>query len=118
METEAKKFDSGKPPLSLIPRRANEEEAKVLDFGRQKYGAWNWAKGMDWSRLVDAGMRHMTAFADGEDVDPESGLSHLAHARACLGFLLDYEKEHPELDDRRKRVNRGGILCHKMDITL
>ena len=103
MESEARKFDIGKPPLSLIPRRASEEEARVLDFGRQKYGAWNWSKGMDWSRLIDAGMRHLMAFADGESVDPESGLSHLAHARACLGFLLEYEKEHPELDDRRKR---------------
>ncbi len=103
MAEQGSKFDSGKPPMSLIPRRALVEEARVLDFGRQKYAAWNWSKGMDWSRLIDAGLRHLTAYADGEDVDPESGLSHLAHARACLGFLLDYEAEHPELDDRRRR---------------
>jgi hypothetical protein len=48
-------------------------------------------------------MRHIGAYADGENLDGETGLSHLAHARCCLGFLLDYEVEHPELDDRRKR---------------
>ena len=103
MNEPANKYDNGKPPLGLIPRRALEEEARVLNFGRRKYGPWNWVRGMEWSRLIDAGLRHIAAFADGENVDQESGLSHLAHARACLGFLLDYEREHPELDDRRKR---------------
>jgi hypothetical protein len=97
------KKDAGKAPLSLIPRRALEGEAQVLAFGASKYKAWKWAEGMEWSRLLDAAMRHVAAFADGENVDAESGLSHLAHARCCLGFLLDYEVEHPELDDRRKR---------------
>lgn len=97
------KLDAGKPPLSWIPRVANEEEARVLAFGAKKYARWNWAKGIAWSRVLDAAMRHLGAFADGEDVDPETGISHLAHARCCTGFLLDYLKEHPELDDRRKR---------------
>ena len=39
---------------------------------------------------------------DGEDKDPESGLSHLAHAACCIMFLLEFEKTHPELDDRYK----------------
>lgn len=103
---EGLKYDSGKPPLSLISRRANEEEAKVLAFGANKYARWNWANGIAWSRILDAALRHIGAFADGENFDAETGLSHLAHARCCLGFLLDYEKEHPELDDRRPRSKR------------
>jgi hypothetical protein len=99
-----KKFDSEKPPMTLISRRAQEEEAKVLAFGAKKYDKWNWSRGIAWSRVLDAAIRHLIAFADGEDVDPETGLSHLAHARCCTGFLLDYEKEHPELDDRRPRA--------------
>jgi hypothetical protein len=47
-------------------------------------------------------MRHLHAFNDGEDKDPESGLSHLAHASCCLMFLLEFEKTHQELDDRYK----------------
>lgn len=100
--TEGKKFDSGKPPLSLIPARAQIEEARVLAFGAQKYGTHNWRAGMAWSRLLDAALRHITAYAAGADTDEETGLSHLAHARCCLGFLLDYETTHRELDNRHK----------------
>lgn len=101
-EDAGKKFDGGKPPISLISTIALVEEARVLDFGRQKYDAHNWRKGMQWSRLLDAALRHITSFNSGEDKDPETGLSHLAHARCCLGFLLDYELNHPEKDDRYK----------------
>lgn len=98
---EGTKHDEGKPPLSFISRRANEQEARVLLFGANKYARWNWAKGMAWSRLLDAAMRHLAAYSDGEDFDPETGISHLAHVRCCVGFLLDYEVNHPEFDDRR-----------------
>lgn len=94
------KHDQGKPPITLISRRAIEEEAKVMAFGLKKYGAHNWRAGMAWSRNLDAAMRHILAYADGENVDPETGISHLAHARCCLAFVLEYEKTHPKLDDR------------------
>ena len=96
----AKKFDQGKPPISLISRTALEQEARVMDYGRNKYGAQNWRKGMEWSRAADAALRHIFAFMDGENTDSETGISHIAHARCCLAFLLDMEKNHPELDDR------------------
>ena len=100
---EAIKFDAGKPPLGLISRIALEEEAKVMEFGKQKYGTHNWRQGMDFSRLMDAMLRHTYAFADGEDLDPETGLSHLAHARCCAAFLLEYQGRKVGTDDRFKR---------------
>lgn len=100
---EATKFDGGKAPLSLISRTALEEEAKVLAFGAAKYSTHNWRKGMDFSRLMDACLRHVYAFADGEDLDKETGLSHLAHARCCLAFLLEYQGMSLGTDDRFKR---------------
>lgn len=100
-QTSGYKKDEDKPPLALISRRAMEEEAKVMAFGATKYAAWNWAQGMSWMRVLSAAMRHLAAYADGETLDPETGLSHIAHARCCTAFLLDYEKHHPELDDRR-----------------
>lgn len=96
------KFDAGKPPMGLLSRTALEEVAKVMDFGAKKYAAHNWRNGFDWSRTLDAAARHLYAFIDGEDKDPESGLSHLAHAMCCLMFTLEFEKTHPELDDRWK----------------
>lgn len=97
---QANKFDQGKPPLGLIPYSALIEEACVMGFGEQKYGRDNWREGMVWSRLIDAGLRHMQAFNNGETFDKETGLHHLAHARCCLAFLIEYEMTHPELDDR------------------
>jgi hypothetical protein len=97
------KLDNGKPPMSLIPRCANEAEAEVLGFGAVKYDAHNWRKGFAWSRLINSAMRHLMAFADGEDVDPETGFSHIAHLRCCTGFLLEHIKHGLGNDDRYKR---------------
>lgn len=98
----ALKFDGDKLPLHLLSTEAMNQTAAVLKFGAQKYAEHNWRKGFAWSRPLAAAMRHITAFNDGEDRDPESGLSHLAHAACCIMFLLEFEKTHPHLDDRYK----------------
>lgn len=108
------KFDTGKPRLGLIPRSALEAEATVLGFGADKYGVYNWRKGMDWMRLVDAALRHIYAFADGETFDPESGEHHLAHARCCLGFLIEYERSHPEGDNRHVNQQKAQQDCAEL----
>lgn len=96
------KFDAGKPPLGLLPSKSLVEIAKVLEFGRNKYAAHNWRNGLAWSRVYDATLRHLLAWNDGQDRDPETGLSHLAHAGCCILFLLEFEASRPELDDRYK----------------
>lgn len=101
--SEASKFDKGKSPIGLIPRSALIAEADVLAFGAQKYDRHNWRRGMDWSRLVDAAMRHLTAWNEGEDVDPETGITHLAHAKCCLSFLIEYQAAGLGHDDRFHR---------------
>lgn len=98
----ALKFDSDKLPVNLLSTEALNQTAAVLKFGADKYHAHNWRDGFVWSRPLAAAMRHIMAFNDGEDKDPESGLSHLAHAACCIMFLLEFEKTHPELDDRYK----------------
>lgn len=98
----ALKFDQDKLPLHLLSTEAMNQTAAVLKFGAQKYAEHNWRKGFAWSRPLSAAMRHITAFNNGEDIDPESGLSHLAHAACCIMFLLEFEKTHRELDDRYK----------------
>lgn len=98
----ALKFDDGKLPLHLLSTEAMNQTAAVLAFGAQKYAEHNWRKGFVWSRPLSAAMRHITAFNDGENKDPESGLSHLAHAACCIMFLLEFEKTSKHLDDRYK----------------
>lgn len=102
----ADKFDQEKVRLDLLPFEAIEEVGKVMTFGAKKYTAHNWRGGIAYSRYIGATFRHLFAFAKGEDLDPESGLSHLAHAACCILFLLTFflEKRH-DLDDRYKTVN-------------
>lgn len=102
MENQAIKFDEDKMPLHLLSSEALLQTAAVLKFGADKYAAHNWRGGFAWSRPLAAAMRHILAFNSGEDKDPESGLSHLAHAACCIMFLLEFEKTHTELDDRYK----------------
>ena len=74
--------------------------ARILDFGRKKYDAYNWAKGMAWSRVFSALMRHMWKWWRGEAVDAETGESHLLHASCCLMFLYEYSTHRLGTDDR------------------
>lgn len=96
------KYDSGKVGLHLLPPEPLMEIAKVLDFGAKKYDAWNWSKGISYSRVYGALLRHLFAWWKGEDTDPESGLKHLAHAGCCVLFLLQYSINRNDFDDRPK----------------
>jgi hypothetical protein len=98
------KADSDKVRLELISAFAELELGKVLTFGAKKYAANNWRKGLSWSRVMGAIKRHLNAFEQGEDLDPETQLSHLAHAMCEVMFLLEFTKTHKELDDRYKDV--------------
>ena len=100
----AVKFDSDKLQWDLFPFDLAEDELRVWMFGAKKYSAHNWRKGMPMSRGFNALMRHLTAYMNGEDNDPESNYSHLAHAACCLKMMQHTEKHHPELDDRRKHA--------------
>lgn len=94
------RYNNGKADLSLIPLWTLEDEAKVWMYGKRKYAAWNWAKGMDWSIPLACALRHISAWQRGEEVDPESGLPHLAHAICNLRMLTLYSKTYKEGDDR------------------
>lgn len=113
-----RKDDQGKPPLSMIPRSALEAEARVMAYGAEKYGRDNWRGGFKWSRLIDATMRHIVAFADGEDNDPETGLSHLAHLRCCAGFLIEHVEAGLGEDDRHTQQQGAAVRDGARLVTL
>lgn len=100
IKQEAKKFDSGKPALSLLPIEALEEVAKVLSYGATKYGKNNYKAGFNRSRLIDAALRHLYADSVKQDIDSESGLMHLAHAAASILMLIQNIKTGVSTDDR------------------
>lgn len=99
-----KRFNQGKVRLDLVPSGPLLEVAKVFTMGAEKYGAYNWTKGMNWSTVLASLERHLHAFKQGEDYDTESGLFHLAHLITNGMFLLQYYTSYPEGDDRL-RIN-------------
>jgi hypothetical protein len=94
------KKDQGKPQHDLIPFESLDEIAKVLTFGCLKYSRSDWSKGIKYSRLLSATYRHIGKFNAGEDLDPESGLPHIAHAATNLIMLLYLAQKMPAMDDR------------------
>lgn len=100
----AAKFDGEKPRADLLPSAPLLMIAEVLTFGAKKYAAHNWRAGFDQSRLIGAALRHLLAYNDGEDTDPESGLSHLAHLGCCVLFMLEQQAKGTGNDDRYKRI--------------
>lgn len=94
------KHDHDKPVMAYLDMDSLRDEAMVFTFGAKKYAPWNWREGIKVSRLMSACLRHTTAFIDGETLDPESGLSHLSHARCCLAMAHWMIKHRPDMDDR------------------
>ena len=90
-----------KPKLSDTPTIGIRELGRVHTMGSLKYGRFNWRDHtVSSSVYYDAAMRHLMAWFEGEDVDPESGIDHRAHVMACMNILMDAE-EHEKLNDNR-----------------
>lgn len=84
--------------------------AEVAGFGAEKYDAFNFLKGYDWSLSYDALQRHLMSFWDDEDLDQESGLPHLAHAAWHCLTLLAFQQRMLGTDDRPWTVLHPELL--------
>lgn len=91
--------------MDLLTLEFLTETSKALDFGAKKYGKHNFKGGIEHTRLLAASIRHIYQYLSGEDLDPESGHSHLGHAAAGLNMALWMIKHRPDLDDRYKDTN-------------
>jgi hypothetical protein len=83
------KHDQHKRRWDLVPFEALDQIVDVMTFGAHKYEDNNW-KLLDQleDRCFAAAMRHLSAFKQGELFDPETGISHIAHACTNLIFIL------------------------------
>ena len=92
---EGTKFDQGKTRIDLLPPEFVIAVSKILTYGSVKYEDHNWRKGIAYSRVAGALLRHLFAYLGGEIQDPETGMSHLWHAACNLAFLITFDA-HPE----------------------
>ena len=89
--TGGRKFDGGKPEFGLIPPLALTETARVMTYGAHKYEPDNWIHVPDAKRrYFNAAQRHQWEFREGEELDSESQLHHIAHAICNLMFLYEH----------------------------
>lgn len=98
-ETQGRKEDEGKGRFDLIPPKPLMEVAHCFTVGAEKYGDRNWEQGIRWGRIFAAMMRHAWSYWAGT-YRHDSGMHHLASVAWCALVLMEYERTHPELDDR------------------
>ena len=98
-----------KPSLSAVPMRSVYEMSKAMNDGASKYGRFNWRENsVDSDVYIDATLRHLNSWQDGENTTQDSGVHHLAHAMACLSIIIDAELGG-NLIDSRSKISTGGV---------
>lgn len=102
-ESKALRYNQGKRKWALVDFKSLEPMVEVLEYGEEKYASWNWMKGQEVTAICESLLRHTFAFMDGEDNDPESGLSHLGHMMSNLMFISYMLREKPEWDNRHEK---------------
>lgn len=96
------KFNKDKTPLRFIDPNFTEEVAMVFKLGAEKYGDFNYKKGLNISEVLEALERHTLDLKRGKDIDAESNRHQTAHIAACAQMLYYLLLNKPELDDREK----------------
>lgn len=90
-----------KAPFSTVSGAVMAEVGTAMLEGAAKYGRHNYrVVGVRASVYYDATMRHLVGWWEGEDIDPDSGLSHVTKAIASLVVLRDAMLNGKCEDDR------------------
>lgn len=99
-------FGVRKAPMSTVPVPVLMELGVAMQEGACKYGRHNYRAigSIKSSVYYDAAMRHLMAWWEGENIDVESGLSHITKAIASLVILRDAMMQHRNEDDRPIRA--------------
>jgi hypothetical protein len=105
----ATRYNIGKLNWSLVSFVALGPMVSVLMFGATKYSSHNWKKGLTYSSISESLQRHLYAFMEGENDDPESKLSHLGHILCNAMFLSYMHMFKPEMDDRFIEPNNSPV---------
>jgi hypothetical protein len=109
-QTGGVKDNVNKPRLDLVPSLPLFRAGEVLAFGARKYKPHNWRLGLSWLETYGSLQRHLAAWLDGEDLDQESGMHHLAHATCQMLFLAEFVFRGTGEDDRFVSLDAGEAM--------
>lgn len=99
-----------KPSPALVPPVAIIEIAQAFRDGAEKYGPYNWRdKPVPALTYVNAALRHVYAWMDGEERSSDADVRHLAHAAACFCILMDAASCGMLIDDRPKEGQASRV---------
>lgn len=83
--------------------------------GARKYGRHNYrVAGVRASVYIDAAKGHIDSWWEGEDIDADSGLSHITKAMASLAVLRDAMINDMVTDDRPPKVKNFDQLKERL----
>jgi len=92
---------TAKVPYSCLSGPVLTEMGLAMMEGARKYGRHNWRQaGIRTSVYYDACLRHLIAWWEGEDIDPDSGVHHVTKAISGLHVLRDAQIRGAVTDDR------------------
>ena len=91
IEEKALRYNQGKVQWGLVHYKSLEPMIRVLEFGALKYSPGNWMKKMDRTKLLESAQRHLAALLDGEEIDPETGISHIGNLMCnCMFYSYHF----------------------------
>lgn len=100
-----------KVPLSTVSSPVILEMGLAMLEGARKYGRHNYrVAGIRASVYYDASMRHLMAWFEGQDIDPDSGLNHITKALSTLMVLRDSMLQENWLDDRPPKTKNQTFI--------
>lgn len=102
------RLNGGKVRMDLLSPIAERATAEVLTKSLVKYDAHNWRKGMPWTYCIASLRRHLANFAQGIDIDEDSGLPEIDCLACNVMFLQEYYRTHKKFDDRYKLKQAKG----------
>jgi hypothetical protein len=106
-----------KVSLTKLPAIAVAQGAMAMMDGAEKYGPYNWRdKEVIAGIYVDAALRHLQCWFEGQECASDSKVHHLGHAIACCAILLDAQAKGKLVDNRPKDEYDLGFMEDQLAI--
>jgi len=100
------RYNEGKPKWSQVHFESLIPMVRMLEYGEIKYGKSNWKIGLDKTEILESLSRHLFSLMDGEEIDKESGMTHIGAIQANAMFWVYHNNKSKE--NVEKCINYEG----------